>query len=135
MTDWTAYIATRRHRRGGGDVSERALASFLEALKDHASVAAGNHDGYDATLTVTAAAPAEAVATAHTIVREAAAKSGLPDWPVAHAEVIETAEHDRQLSRPTHPTLVGVTEITGMLAVSKQRVDQLTRERDDFPHP
>ncbi len=32
-------------------------------------------------------------------------------------------------------SLLGLTEIAGLLGVSKQRVDQLRRERVDFPQP
>lgn len=134
MREWTAYIATRRHRRGG-DVSDADLVAFAEQLQNHAGVAAGDCEGYDATLTVEADTSATAVSTAETIVVAAAARSGLPEWPVVHAEVIEATEHDRQLARRSHPQLVGVSEIAEMLSVSKQRVAQLIGDHSDFPAP
>jgi hypothetical protein len=47
---------------------------------------------------------------------------------------IETEEHlEREVSKPPE-TFLGVTEVAGILGVSKQRVGQL-RERSDFPSP
>ncbi len=53
---------------------------------------------------------------------------------VVAVEAMTVEESDRRLAEPAFPRLVGVTEVAGMLGITKQRLAVL-REREDFPAP
>ncbi len=60
--------------------------------------------------------------------------AGLPEWPVVRIEVTEWNEFERQLERPTYPDLLGVSELAGLLGVSRQRASELAHSTH-FPSP
>jgi hypothetical protein len=53
-------------------------------------------------------------------------------WSIERLEVTSDRKLNEDLSKPQ---FVGVTEIAGLLGVSRQRVDQLRREHPGFPSP
>jgi hypothetical protein len=70
----------------------------------------------------------------HNALVEAAAKVGLPAWPLARLEVKSDEEVDLELSRPSFPQLVGVTEVARLLDVTRQRASILAQGAE-FPAP
>lgn len=80
--------------------------------------------------------PDAAGAAAVTIARDAMAKTALPAGDVLELSVLTWAEQARRNDEPATPELVGVSEVVDMLAVSRQRVDQLRARPDSgFPRP
>jgi hypothetical protein len=78
--------------------------------------------------------PEDVIAEAAGILARVLANIGLGDLDVTMMSV-ETDEHlERENATPNFPELVGLSEIAGILGVSKQRVAQL-RDREDFPKP
>src|SRR5215471_2394521 len=95
---------------------------------------------YGARLSLEADGPESALANALATFRSAAAKAGLPAWPIAEASCMTEDELEHQMARPAFPELVGVSEIARLLGdggaapVSRQRASAITA-RDDFPDP
>ena len=124
-------------------VTEDAMGALLDALEavgaQDASVAGGLGSEVGATFGV--------VLPPETLVWEVArigvgllsvalAKASLPQARPVRVAVQTADEHERELERRADEwSLLGLTEIAGLLGVSKQRVDQLRRERGDSPQP
>ena len=89
---------------------------------------------YSAQLAIEADSPVDAVAAGLGVVQDAAKMAAPPDWPVVQVQVIDWAEFERQLEQPTHPDIIGVSELAEILDVSKQRASELARQRT-FPRP
>lgn len=121
-----------------GDVTDDALDRLADHLYEVGGAVSGAQDGsrYGATFSlddITRTMDA-ATAAAQGYIRftEAARDAGLPALPVVRLEAETYAEQDAELARPNFPELAGITEIAGILAVSRQRAHQLTK-RPDFP--
>ncbi|MGI8795543.1 MAG: hypothetical protein ACR2IR_02965 [Acidimicrobiia bacterium] len=132
---WTVTLEA-----AGDDAAEleSALEEFLDLLADRGGAASASAvgDRYGATFSVDekVATAADAVALGCEVFTSLAEKSGLPPWPVVHAEVLTYEEQDRELETPNFPELVGVSEIAELLGVTRQRASALARRRG-FPTP
>lgn len=83
---WSVWV---EHR--GEDpnlVTDEALGELVNALAPNSGIVTGGsgHATWGARISVQAATAVQAVTRATAIVAWSAAKTGLPDWPVVHAE-------------------------------------------------
>lgn len=105
-------------------LTEAALTAVAEVGGAAGGIIGGRR--LETTLTVKAATPADAAATGVDIV------TGLVAGVAIAANAMTVDEADRRDAERVE--VVGVTEIAGMLGISKQRVSALS-QRDDFPAP
>ncbi len=89
--------------------------------------------GPGARMSIQASDPTEALEAAITALEKAFVDAGIPDRPIAYAEVMTEEQLDQQLAEPA-TEFAGVAELAEILGVSKQRVYEL-RSRPDFPKP
>jgi hypothetical protein len=117
------------------DVFDRRIDALVDAVAEHAgSVGVIGADRYTVRVSVEGADAFEAVRAARTVVARAARKAGLPAGPVLRLDALTEAELAAELARPTFPDVVGTTEVTKILGVSRQRLAEL-RRRSEFPEP
>lgn len=102
----------------------------LEAVAEISGAAGGRPGEHrlDTSMTVDAESIPQAAARAVEMIIARA-----PGRVVA-LEILTPEEQDRRLAEPPFPELVGVTEITEMLGISRQRLAVL-RKRPEFPAP
>lgn len=137
MTDhgWTITIEAAGDE--GIGITDAAVSRFHDELQLYAGAVGGGqeHNRYGATLSIREAGDiGDAIAYGTRVFENAARAAGLPALAIVHLEAMTFDEHDADLARPAVPELVGVTEISKILAVSRQRAHQITK-RDDFPAP
>ena len=120
------------------------LADALDDLRPEAAAVAASDvdDRLSVVLTLDSGTdrgghpPLGAAGEADGLVRSAAVKAGLGErLRTVRVTVADYAFVDAENDAPAHPALVGVTEVAGLLGVSRQRVTQLDRDLDDFPRP
>ena len=135
--EWEVHLEAA----GDGSVDEERLVDLLEHLSDFGASVTGSPeepiDGkgrYGATFAVAADSPVQAVVTSCETFMSAAKKAGLPDWPIVRVEVMTEEEFETALEQPSVPDLVGITEISEILGVSRQRASELARSKR-FPSP
>lgn len=117
-----------------GDEIDEALSVMGEVLADDAPAFSVAPDRYTVRLAVSAPEALKAVDYALGQVLAAAERAGMNHWPVVNVEVTEWDEFERRLQQPTYPSLLGVTELAGILGVSRQRASELARS-SSFPAP
>jgi hypothetical protein len=130
---WSVYVEV-----AGDDTENSVTVEQLEQLADllepfSASVGGGGAE-YSARLSVEAGLDRAAADQALAEFAKARDQVGLPAWPVVHLDVMTDERLDAELATPPFPEVVGVAEAAKLLAVTKQRLSQLT-ERQDFPPP
>lgn len=130
VTSWTAYFAADNPT----NLTDEQLQAFIAAFPADAGAAVGVGGGITATFTVEAATFTDAISVSQCLFNTALAKADVNRFDVARGEVVRTDIADAELEEPNTPDLAGMSEVSGLLGVSKQRVDQL-RARADFPHP
>lgn len=130
MTEWSVAVTTPGPGPGSPD---RAAAEIGAKLADLAPVVAVSPTGVTVRIAVEASLPEDAVAAAITAARCALESVG---WPsdVVEVEAVEWTTFERKLGEPTHPELVGITEIAELLGTSRQRASELARS-SKFPAP
>jgi hypothetical protein len=106
----------------------------LEELGDYAPAFSYGDDRYSIRVAIDFDWPVPAMSEAIERVMKISGSVGLPDWPIAHVEATDWDEFERGLSEATYPDLIGVTELAGILNVSKQRASELARQ-STFPAP
>ena len=121
-----------------GAVLDDALDEFVDLLVDRGGVVSASQvgDRYGALFSVEEplGSVVEALALGHEVFRALAEKAGLPAWPVVRADAMTYEEQDRDLATPTFPELVGVSEVAGLLGVTRQRASALAKS-PAFPAP
>jgi len=91
MADLRWSVSVRAE--GDREVTLDEVVELADAVAAMEGVATGiGTHGYGAQIVVTAPDRGDALARGTAAFREAAARAGLPDWPVAHAEAI--GEHE-----------------------------------------
>jgi hypothetical protein len=116
------------------DIDE-AADRFMDHLAHWSGSVSADERGWTARVTVTGSQATDAVAkAAEKVIPEAAAKAGLPEWPVVRLEVVSEDEFELELSRPSFPALYGTSEVTDVLGITRQRLHQL-RHGGQFPEP
>ncbi len=82
----------------GSTLAPGALDRLVHALRDQRATVVSNEQRYSLELRVQAVTEAEALFTGSARWREAARSLGIPSWPLARAEVVTTAEFERDRS-------------------------------------
>lgn len=123
------------------EVEDEELEGLIDHLQPYHPTVFGTaeepSDGlgrYGVRLAIESHSPDAAVSEAITLLAKAALGTGLPEWPVVRVEAIEWGEFERQLEHPTYPNLLGVSELAGLLGVSRQRASELAHSTH-FPRP
>lgn len=135
--EWEVHIEAA----GEGSVDEDLLADFAEHLVEFGASVTGSAeepvDGksrFGASFGVFADSPVQAIVTASEVFLTAMKKTGLPEWPIVKVELMTADELATAVEQPTVPELVGITEISHILGVSRQRASELARS-PKFPKP
>jgi hypothetical protein len=138
-TEWgvTVAAATTQPRTDPDPV--RSALRLSDLLADFGATGAATSvsgDRVEATFTIQAEGPAEAVQKGLAAWREAAEKLGftVSVWPVTRAGAATYGELEADFDATEIPELVGVAEVAEILGVSKQRVSAL-RDEPWFPRP
>ena len=120
------------------DVVISLLGPFGEKLGDHSPAVAGDGSGWSARFHIATGddvdAAASAVERGSVVALDAARAVGLPIWPVIRTEAVEENTFHAQLEVSNFPSILGTTEVTELLGVSRQRLHELRNSRR-FPAP
>jgi hypothetical protein len=121
--------------------AEDALFDLLEFLEPFNASVTGSPEEprngkrrYGASMLVEADSPDGAVGLVLGELSRGIKKFDLPSWPLVRLEVMSEEELEEQLSRPTYPRLLGISELADLLGTSKQRASQVARG-GNFPKP
>lgn len=134
VTEWSVELEIP-HRLGFTKALENLVGDVLEALARNSAVAAHDRHALSVRLTIEAKTAVAALARARQALTSALRKVGFQDTvSLVRVEVETMKDLDRRLQESHTPEIVGVTEVAGILGVSKQRVSELARSRD-FPPP
>ena len=114
-------------------VDDAAADELMNHLEDYEGIVSSGPRSWDATVTIPAASPGEAVEEALRTIEMYAAKSGMPWWPMVLVEAVRQDVLAEQLERPSLPDLVSTPEAADILGVKPQRVHQLIIECKEFP--
>jgi hypothetical protein len=121
-----------------GAVLDDALEELVDLLADRGGAVSASQarDRYGALFSVDEPLDSvvDALALGHEVFTALAEKAGLPAWPVARADAMTYEEQDRELAAPNFPELVGVSEVAGLLGVTRQRASALAKS-PAFPAP
>ena len=130
MIDWTLEL----HRETGrAHLGWDTLDTYVAALATHqATVSATPQGRVSLRLTVAATDAATAVAAALSA-EEAAAAAAELDGVITAIVVADAASPDGEASWVRTP-LLSISEIGGLLGVSRQRASQLSHDHPLFPH-
>ena len=137
--DWSVYLEAAGPE-GAPPLDEDAFDLFTTCLDAYSpavtgAVAPEQAPVWAVQLTIEdAEEPTQAAEWALRAARDAAAKAGLPLWPVVKLEATEWERFDASLDEPNTPDLVGVAELAKLCGVSRQRASALARS-DGFPEP
>jgi hypothetical protein len=135
MRDWSVYLETLAPDGAGAPYDMFARASALmDLLTEQGAVTAADERSWSVQMAVTAESSAEALAAAGELVAKAAARAGLPDWPLVRLEAVWDELVESEQAESPLPQLLGSQEVAEALGVSRQRLGQL-RARPDFPQP
>ncbi|MEW6473565.1 MAG: hypothetical protein AB1679_14960 [Actinomycetota bacterium] len=143
MSIWHVTIEVAADQTDSKAPDPAALDEFLELLGPEAAVSGTPEEPADGKVRYGADITIDdndihdmprVVSVALDLFRGFATKAGLPDWPLARLEVLSDTEVDAQLAQPNFPELVGVSEVAGLLDVTKQRVSALAKS-ESFPEP
>ena len=129
--DWTVTIEAvgpAGSEAVGPDVGD----SLAEALPNAVGHARANR--YGASFEVDAATVRQALDRALEAWARVIRQLWLPRWPLERLDVVTTAEHDRLLAEAARPEVVGLTEVSALLGVSRLRATELVRQ-EGFPRP
>lgn len=140
MSDWSVEIVRVSHpdfdHLSSNDQWTDRIDDALDVLLEYSPSASigPDLDRYSIRLVVEAADFVPAMERGETLVMQACDKAGLPSWPALHVEATEWNEFERMLDEPSYPGLLGVSELAGLLDVSRQRASELAR-LPHFPQP
>lgn len=115
------------------DVHER-VSDLMDFLSDHSPAVSFGDGRYTVRLAFDSNSAFDAISDAVENVQSYARKVDLPVWDVVSVEATEWSEFERQLDTPTFPRVIGVSELSSLLGVSKQRASELARATR-FPRP
>lgn len=134
MREWSVHLDSR-HRVRDRDRLYDLTDHLLEALKGRGAVASPGARNLGVAFNVHAHSAAAGIAKALKIFSAIYRRVGFPGRPVIFAAEIQTVEEQiRRLQEPSLPPFVGITEVAGILGVTRQRAHQLTRA-ERFPKP
>ena len=119
------------------DAEDESFDRLLDLLTPYGAVVGITQDGrgYSVRLTIDCHADLRAVLEqAVGVVEPARRKVKLPAWPMTRGEIVRADELAREISEPNFPDVVGTSEVSSMLEVSRQRLHEL-RNAGTFPEP
>lgn len=131
MTEWSVAVTVPSPEEAGA--SDAAVAEIAASLSERAPAISIFHG----TVTVRIAVEGNDVeAAVERGVGEVRAALESVGWPsdVRDLEATEWSLFEEKLNEPTHPELVGITEIADLLGTSRQRASELARS-SRFPAP
>jgi hypothetical protein len=137
--DWSVYLEAAGPE-GAPPLDEDAVELFTTCLDAYSpavtgAVAPEQAPVWAVQLTIEdTEEPTQAAEWALHAARDAAAKAGLPLWPIVKLEATEWERFDASLDEPNTPDLVGVAELAELCGVTRQRASALARS-DGFPEP
>lgn len=139
MSWYSVHVATAPSSAADErDIPEAVVDDFVELLSKHHGVTGAGRRGWSATVSVEADTATTAGQHGHQLVRDLAAKVGLPSWPTVRLEAVDEDVLEAEQQITPMPELVGASEVADILGVTRQRVHQLnenSRRTRDFPHP
>jgi predicted DNA-binding transcriptional regulator AlpA len=138
--DWSVLVETQAP--SGAEVDDDVVISLLgpfsEKLGEHSPAVAGDGGGWTVRFHIVTGddidAAASAVERGSVVALDAASAVGLPIWPVIRTEAVEENTFHAQLEVSNFPSILGTTEVTELLGVSRQRLHEL-RNTGRFPAP
>lgn len=133
MSDWWSVLVDVESDVDDAAVDER-IDDLLDVLEEHHASVGGARGGFGARISVQAGDAVEAGDRAAAVVYEASQKAGLAWGRVRRLEVVHERDFEDELAQPSFPAVLGTSEVTELLGVSRQRLARL-RERPDFPEP
>ena len=113
---------------------QQRVSDLMDLLSDYGAAVSFGPDRYTVRLALDTNSIDAAVSEALTTVQTCAERAGLPSWPFVKVEAIEWAAFEREIDTPTFPNVIGVSELSRMLGVSRQRASELARA-GHFPKP
>lgn len=132
--EWSVLLHSYHTQGAAHDRLRDYIDELLEVLPDEA-VASYDPIVIAARFNVKAPTIVEAVAKAQNIFHNALVRIRFPDTiEVVWADAQTVEELDRELQRSNAPQMVGVSEVAGILGVTRQRALEVSR-RPDFPKP
>lgn len=137
LTRWS--VATTRSAEGqildpNDETLHDQVSDLMELLSDYGAAVSYSSYRYTVRLAVEASSAGTAVSEALGTVQRYAEEAGLPSWPFVKVEATEWSAFERELETPTFPNVLGVSELSQLLGVSRQRASELARSRH-FPKP
>jgi hypothetical protein len=133
--EWSVALFTRAPEGVRIDVAPEGQGAFFDLLADHGGGGASvGNDAWSAQVSVEAPTYDLALLAGVDTIEKAAQTAGVPAWPVVAVRAVVAGELDAVLSTPNFPEVVGTTEVTELLGVSRQRLHDL-RTAGRFPLP
>jgi hypothetical protein len=138
--EWSVLVETKAPE--GADVGEEDILELLgemgDALIEYGAAVGGGPDGWDVRLSIDTEPGRDAgfyaLTRGGTLILEYADKVGLPAWPVIRTEAVEAETFHAELEVTNFPDMLGTTEVTQVLGVTRQRLHEL-RASGRFPEP
>jgi len=135
MEPFSVRVEVRAPHDAPDVLTDDAVDELMDRLEEYDGIVSSGPRSWDATVTIDASNPHQAIDEGARIIEHWAAKSGMPSWPTVLVEAIRQDVLAEQLARPTLPDLVSAPEAADILGVRPQRLHQLADERKDFPEP
>jgi hypothetical protein len=137
MDTWSVAVT-----RAGGEqlldfddeTAQEKISDLMDLLTDYEAAVSYGPDRYTVRLALETTSAEAAVSEALSTVQTYAEKVGLPPWPFVWVQATEWSEFERKLETPTFPNVLGVSELSRLLGVSRQRASELARSKH-FPKP
>jgi hypothetical protein len=135
--EWFSVNLEARPPADGLDfmASEDASDALMELLEYHDGIVSAGNGSWDATFSIQAGSPWEAVSQGGALIEKLAVKAGMPSWPIVRVQAVRQDLLNAENAKPTLPELVSVPEAAEILNVSPQRVHELARAHPRFPEP
>jgi hypothetical protein len=134
MSEWHVLVEARAPEGETLAEDDPAIAGFFDLLAPCGGAVSAGGLYWAARVSIEAAGVDEVFPTAISVVRDAAGKAGLPNWPVVRAELADPFEFQMELERPAFPWVLGHQEVVKRLGITRQRLSQL-RASGRFPQP
>jgi hypothetical protein len=134
------WFSVNFEARAPGDaphvLAEDAAADrLMDLLAGYDGIVSAGAGAWDATISIQATGPGEAVLLGAELIAAQAVKAGMPHWPAVRLEVVRQDILDAENARPTLPELVSGPEAAEILGVSPQRLHELAAGHAGFPEP
>lgn len=116
------------------DGVQEQISDLMDMLSEFGAAVSFGPDRYTVRFALETPSIEAAVSEAISTVQTYAEKAGLPSWPFVKMEATEWGVFEQELDAPTFPSVIGVSELSRILGVSRQRASELARAAH-FPKP